>query len=216
MLFHIRSNNPRTDPCSYQCRSLATQHLNSRSRFHIITEYHRITGMKMIVGTDIIPDSLFILPAPVVFLFRIPHRLAYIIIIQQVLHNIINLSGVYHQVNKARSLMIIHIITAQKIKRKTIRHNTFRAHGATLVIVIETLIQRIIFSHILIQTDTQQRIYQNDRLVERRDLRVDKRNLRIGNLLLQLPEPLSKPLLYCIQIGKLSFHIIHQTNQRRI
>ena len=112
--------------------------------------------------------------------------------------------------------MIIHIITAQKIKRKTIRHNTFRAHGAALVIVIETLIQRIIFSHILIQTDTQQRIYQNDRLVERRDLRVDKRNLRIGNLLLQLPESLSKPLLYCIQIGELSFHIIHQTNQRRI
>ena len=73
MLFHVRSNDSCSHPCTYLCRSLSTQHINSRSRLHIIADHHRVTSMQMIVGTDIIPYLLFIILAPVAFLLRIPH-----------------------------------------------------------------------------------------------------------------------------------------------
>ena len=133
----------------------APNSIDSRSRLHIIADHHRVACMQMIVGTDIIPYLLFILLTPVVFLLGISpslRRYHYILISSA---RRIDFSGVHHQVNQTSTLMIVHSVTAQKIKSKTIRHNPFRTHRATLIIVIETLIKRIIFPHIFIKTDSQ-------------------------------------------------------------
>ena len=84
--------------------------------------------MQMIVGTNMFPNSLFVFLAPGIFLIRITDCITNIIITQQMLHYIIDLPGMHHQVNQASPLVITHSVTVEEIEYKTIRHNTFGMH----------------------------------------------------------------------------------------
>ena len=129
------------------------------------------------------------------------------------LHHIIDFAGMHHQIDQTSTFMIVHFVTAKEIECETIRHNPFRTHRGTLIVIVETFVERIVFSHILIEADSQQCIYQNDRFIECGYLRINKWYFRIGDFLLQLPESFGEPFFYFVKIGIFSFDIAQQAKQ---
>ena len=104
-------------------------------------------------------------------------------------------------------------ILAQQIKGKAIRHDVFRRHRASLVCVIILLIERIVTPHILVQTDSQNTVSNNDRLIQGRNLCINLRNRQLMNFFFQVAESLCQTLFKTAHVLKLLSHIFHQMYQ---
>ena len=111
-----------------------------------------------------------------------------------------------HHIEQASPFLKRKNILTHQIKHQTIGYNTTGTHRKALIVVIKTLVQSIIFSHVLIQANAQQRIGQDYRLIKCGYLRINKRYFYLRNLFFQFLETFRQAF----------FHIGHQTKQGSI
>ena len=129
------------------------------------------------------------------------------------LHHIINFTEVHHHIEQCTGVIHRERILAHQIVHQTIGYNPVGTHGASLIAIIETLVKRIIFTHILVKADAQYAVGQNDGFIECRNLCVYHGDHDIRHFLLQFPEAFGQLFLDRSQFGISGFHILYQTNQ---
>ena len=121
-----------------------------------------------------------------------------------------------HHIEQASPFLKRKNILTHQIKHQTIGNNTIGTHRTALIVVIKTLVQSIIFSHVLIQANAQQRIGQDYRLIKCGYLRINKRYFYLKNLFFQFLETFRQAFFHFVQIRETCLHIGHQTKQGSI
>ena len=163
------------------------------------------------VLTDFLPKFFFVLLAPFYFFLGVAQsRFATSISFKNSFHNPGYFPPIQQNIHqRTMTFLPQERILSQQIKGKAIRHDVFRRHRASLVCVIIFFIERIVTPHILVQTDSQNTVSNNDRLIQGRNLRINLRNRQLMNFFFQVAESLCQMLFKIAYILKLLSHIFH-------
>ena len=97
------------------------------------------------------------------------------ILAHRLVHSPHNLAHVKVAIQLGTGIEVLHLIVAEQIEGKTIRHDILALHGATLLRRIEFLLERIGRTHILIKRNAYGMLTHHDTLVERSNLGIEIR-----------------------------------------
>ena len=133
-------------------------------------------------------------------LIRRPHHLAHVLV----------------ALGLGACLKIFQRIAAQQVEQDAVGHDIGSGHRRTLALVVKTLVGLKIGTEIFVERNTDERIANDDALVERSNLRVDARNGKVGN---RPPKPLKRIFEGMVdvgQVGILNLNFIENALQRGV
>ena len=133
------------------------------------------------------------------------------ILAHRLVHSPHNLAHVKVAIQLGTGIEVLHLIVAEQIEGKTIRHDILALHGATLLRRIEFLVERIVRTHILIKRNAYGMLTHHDTLVERSNLGIEIRLRKFWNPIVQTAERLLELGIDVIHIGIFSLSIGNQS-----
>ena len=110
-------------------------------------------------------------------------------------------------------------VKAQEVESDAVRHHILAVHHALLlcrIAIFGLLVMRIVLTQILVQTDADRVVTDDDTLIERTDLRIDLGHLHIGNMALQEGKRTGQPLIDIVHIGILLLGLRDDALQGRV